>query len=680
MEKGNLLKNYKTYICFAVLAIAMIVLYPQEGKFQYDYQKGRPWMYETLISPIDFPILKTQAEILSEKDEKASEMVDYFSADDNVGIDVIEKFNKLSIGSDLDQSLFRGITDILQEIYSKGVVSSFNSTDISDKVIFVKQNKRIVETPASEVYNIESAYDYLKSNLAYDFAKYNLDSLDHLLNLKSLIVPNLVYDEQMTQSLHKEAIDYISPTKGMVYTGQLIVSKGELVTADIEQLLDSYKAEYQMSFGYTGSKFSLIMSHILMVLAVVTLLFMTIFFVHPHIFVDMKRLIFILLLCFISYLATVLLRGINQQLLFLFPYAAFILYTASFFRRSSVYPVYLISLLPLLILSENGVELFLIDAVAGAIALLSFSIFSRGWIQFLNIIYIFAGMAVVYLSFKLSMNEWAQLFKSTELLFLLINAILVIVLYPFVFLFEKIFSLVSYSKLWDMTDTNNKLLQEMAQKAPGTFQHSIQVANLAENAARQIGANSMLVRVGALYHDVGKSKNPFCFIENQVPGVNDYYKDLTPIESARDIIRHVDDGIAIAKEYNLPQVVTNFIRSHHGTSQTLYFYNKYCNEGGDPDNKAPFTYDGILPTTKEQVILMMADAVEAASRSLKSYTKESISDLVDKILSVRLSDEQLSIADISISEINTIKESFKSYLMQIYHARIVYPAKKVKNS
>ncbi len=680
MEKGNLLKNYKTYICFAVLAIAMIVLYPQEGKFQYDYQKGRPWMYETLISPIDFPILKTQAEILSEKDEKASEMVDYFSADDNVGIDVIEKFNKLSIGSDLDQSLFRGITDILQEIYSKGVVSSFNSTDISDKVIFVKQNKRIVETPASEVYNIESAYDYLKSNLAYDFAKYNLDSLDHLLNLKSLIVPNLVYDEQMTQSLHKEAIDYISPTKGMVYAGQLIVSKGELVTADIEQLLDSYKAEYQMSFGYTGSKFSLIMSHILMVLAVVTLLFMTIFFVHPHIFVDMKRLIFILLLCFISYLATVLLRGINQQLLFLFPYAAFILYTASFFRRSSVYPVYLISLLPLLILSENGVELFLIDAVAGAIALLSFSIFSRGWIQFLNIIYIFAGMAVVYLSFKLSMNEWAQLFKSTELLFLLINAILVIVLYPFVFLFEKIFSLVSYSKLWDMTDTNNKLLQEMAQKAHGTFQHSIQVANLAENAARQIGANSMLVRVGALYHDVGKSKNPFCFIENQVPGVNDYHKDLTPIESARDIIRHVDDGIAIAKEYNLPQVVTNFIRSHHGTSQTLYFYNKYCNEGGDPDNKAPFTYDGILPTTKEQVILMMADAVEAASRSLKSYTKESISDLVDKILSVRLSDEQLSIADISISEINTIKESFKSYLMQIYHARIVYPAKKVKNS
>lgn len=680
MEKGNLLKNYKTYICFAVLAIAMIVLYPQEGKFQYDYQKGRPWMYETLISPIDFPILKTQAEILSEKDEKASEMVDYFSADDNVGIDVIEKFNKLSIGSDLDQSLFRGITDILQEIYSKGVVSSFNSTDISDKVIFVKQNKRIVETPASEVYNIESAYDYLKSNLAYDFAKYNLDSLDHLLNLKSLIVPNLVYDEQMTQSLHKEAIDYISPTKGMVYAGQLIVSKGELVTADIEQLLDSYKAEYQMSFGYTGSKFSLIMSHILMVLAVVTLLFMTIFFVHPHIFVDMKRLIFILLLCFISYLATVLLRGINQQLLFFFPYAAFILYTASFFRRSSVYPVYLISLLPLLILSENGVELFLIDAVAGAIALLSFSIFSRGWIQFLNIIYIFAGMAVVYLSFKLSMNEWAQLFKSTELLFLLINAILVIVLYPFVFLFEKIFSLVSYSKLWDMTDTNNKLLQEMAQKAPGTFQHSIQVANLAENAARQIGANSMLVRVGALYHDVGKSKNPFCFIENQVPGVNDYHKDLTPIENARDIIRHVDDGIAIAKEYNLPQVVTNFIRSHHGTSQTLYFYNKYCNEGGDPDNKAPFTYDGILPTTKEQVILMMADAVEAASRSLKSYTKESISDLVDKILSVRLSDEQLSIADISISEINTIKESFKSYLMQIYHARIVYPAKKVKNS
>lgn len=678
MENKKLLNNYKIYIAFGVLAIIMIFLYPQEGRFQYEYQKGRPWVYETLISTIDFPILKTQEEILKEKEKRASEMVDYFILDEKIGANKIEQFNIVSLQSDVRPEISHLITQLLEELYNKGIVSSFSSDDKNDKVVFVKQAKRIEEVPAAEIYDITSAYEYIHDNLVYSYSQQEAELLANQLNIKSFIVPNLSFDEETTQLLHREAIDYISPTKGMVYAGQLIVSKGELVTGDIKQLLDSYKAEYTISFGYTGSNFSLILSHILIVLALVALLFLTIFFVHPHLFVDTKRLIFILLLFFLSFLGTDLLKAINSRLLYLYPFAAFILYTASFYRRSSVFPVYLISLLPLLILSDNGIELFLINMVAGAIALLSFSIVSRGWIQFLNIFYIFAGMAIVFFSFRLSKSEDILLFNSSELLFLLINAILVIVLYPFVFLFEKVFSLVSYSKLWDMTDTNNKLLQEVSHKAPGTFQHSIQVANLAENAARMIGANAMLVRVGALYHDVGKSKNPLCFIENQLPGANDYHKGLTPVESARDIIRHVDDGVALAKEFNLPEVVTNFIKSHHGTSQTLYFYNKYCNEGGDPANKEPFTYKGILPSTKEQVILMMADAVEAASRSLQSYSKESISNLVDKILSVRLSDEQLSVADISINDINTIKESFKSYLMQIYHARIVYPTQKSK--
>ena len=253
-----------------------------------------------------------------------------------------------------------------------------------------------------------------------------------------------------------------------------------------------------------------------------------------------------------------------------------------------------------------------------------------------------------------------------------LSALLVFAAYPFVFLFEKLFGFVSTSKLRDLTDTSNKLLQELSRKAPGTFQHSLQVANLSEAAARKIGANPLLTRVGALYHDIGKMKNPQFFIENQSSGVN-LHEGKSPEESAKIILDHVPFGVETAKKYFLPTIVSDFILTHHGKSQTLYFYNKFCNEGGDPSLIDNFTYDGEYPTTKEQVLVMMADAVEAASRSLKDYTSESISELVENIISTRLNDKQLSKANISIKEINLVKASFKKDLKQVYHNRISYP-------
>jgi hypothetical protein len=274
-----------------------------------------------------------------------------------------------------------------------------------------------------------------------------------------------------------------------------------------------------------------------------------------------------------------------------------------------------------------------------------------------------------------------MIWKSYTVTFIAINAVLCVVLNPFVLLFERIFAFTSYSRLFDLTDSSNELLQELSHRAPGTFQHSLMVANMAENAAREIGANAMLARAGAMYHDVGKMENPACFIENVNPGSgqDNYHKGLTPEESAADIIRHVDDGLTLARKFHLPDVVKDFIRSHHGQSLTLYFYNVYCNNGGDPKNTAPFTYRGMLPTTKEQVVVMMADAVEAASRSLKKYTDESISELVEDILGSRLSDQQLVRADISLKEINMVKESFKRQIKQTYHARIAYPKRKRDN-
>ncbi|MFA5325577.1 MAG: HDIG domain-containing metalloprotein [Bacteroidales bacterium] len=679
--KGVLfIKKYKVYICFAFLAILMVVLYPNEGHFKYDYQRGRPWLHETLLAPIDFPILKTETELLKEKEEKASKVIDYYAYNSYLAKDRIESFNKSSevttyLSDNGNNKLIRAFSDNMTEVYNKGIVSSFDDDDLSDKVIFVQKEKRALITPALEVFDVDRAYNTIISAVRNQFPDLKVDSLGAILNVKTHIVPNLLYDKNTSQLLNKEAVNYISPTKGMIYTGQLIVSKGEIITADIEQMLDSFKAEYKLSFGYSGSKFWLEVSHITIVLIIIMLIFLTIYFVDNKLFADFRKLVFILILVFLSYAATVLLNGIDSQILFLLPYAVFILFSMSFFKPSFVFPTYIISLIPILFISNDGIEIFALNAVAGAIALVSFSYFNRGWLQFVNSVFIYVGMLIVYISFEFSTEGSDIIWQSTEFIYLAINSLLVVVLYPFVFLFEKIFSLVSNSKLWYMTDTNNKLLQELAHKAPGTFQHSIQVANLAENAAREIEANSMLVRVGALYHDIGKIENPQCFVENQAPGI-DYHKGLSPAESAQDIIKHVDDGVALAKKYGLPDIVIDFIKSHHGHSQTLYFYNKYCNEGGNPENKAPFTYEGILPISKEQVIVMMADAVEAASRSLKSYTQESISALVEKILESRLSDDQLVQAEISIREINIVKESFKNYLLQIYHARIIYPKRK----
>ena len=666
------MKNYRIYICFIVLAALMILLYPKEGKFQYEYQKGRPWVYETLIAPIDFPILKTEAEMLKEKEDRASETVAFYSYDPTVAPPRLEQFAHRAVEIDLSNQLTREMYDHLREAYDRGIVADLNTGEYSDEVISIKRDKRFIETPATEVYDIERIYSILKSDLVYGYPEMDIDSIATLLSIRDFIVPNLLFDENTTQMVHREAVNYISPTKGMIYAGQLIVSEGEIVTSDICQILDSYKAEYKLSYGYTGSPNALLISHLLLVFAILALFFFVLWFVGRTCLEDLRKLVFLMLLLFLSFAAVAVLFRVDQHLLYLFPFAIGALYLSAFFHDDLACALQLVYLLPLLVIPENGVELYFTFAVGALVGLLAYGRFNRGWLQFVNALFIFLALAVVNFSFKLGTGDLSYAFKSTNFLYLGISAILSIVLYPFVYLFEKVFGFVSYSRLWDLTDTNNPLLRNLQQKAPGTFQHALQVANLAEHAAREIGADGMLVRGGALYHDIGKLENPMCFIENQAEGVN-YHAGLTPEESARAIIKHVDDGLALARKANLPESVCDFIASHHGRSRTLYFYNVYCNGGGDPANTEPFTYNGILPKTKEQVVVMMADAVEAASRTLKDYSEESISQLVERILASRFDDSQLAQADISLKEIGQVKESFKRYLQQIYHARIAYP-------
>lgn len=674
-----LLKKRSVYVSLALAFIVMMFFFPNEGKFKYEYHKGRPWIYETLVAPIDFPILKTEAELYAEKDEAASKVVPYYVYDEAVGQAQLSALARLQVKHSIPLDLEKEIASSLEQIYGAGIIPDnsglSSAAESRTGYVILQRDKRAAEELISNLYTVSQGIEYIKGDLQLNMPQYNTDSLMAVYDIASLVQPNLVYSQQNTQLLHKEAVDYISPTKGMVYAGQLIVTEGETITAEIEQLLDSYKAEHELSYGYTGNIWQLQIAHAIFSLVILLLVYVTIYFVNFDILRETNRFNFILVVVVMAFLTTMLARKFEAQTMFAVPYAVFALYMMAFCRNRLVFPIYMVLLFPLLLVSEYGVELYVMNVVAGGAALVSFSFLYRGWLQFLNSLIIFVGMIIIYLAFRFMESGSFEGMNYTIMMLIFCNAFLVVAAYPLVFLLEKVFSLVSVATLKDLSDTNNSLLQELARKAPGTFQHSLQVANMAERAVMEIRGNSRLVKVGAMYHDIGKINNPQCFIENQAPGVN-YHAGLSPQESARTIIKHVADGVELAKKHNLPQVVVDFITSHHGRSQTGYFYTQYCNNGGDPSKIDEFTYQGTLPTAKEQVVVMMADAVEAASRTLKDYSAESISKLVDGITSQRISDSQLAMADISIKEINIVKTVFKKHLQEIYHARIAYPAKK----
>ncbi len=675
MKQRHPLADFRIYLALAIALAITIFFFPKEGKFKYSYTVGTPWMYETLISPIDFPILKTQQEINAEIAEKATMVLPYFIHNEAIDEEQLGFLrNAGGVGSS-DSEALQYIVETLYNMYAVGILPDMEEG--ATGTVMIERNKSVTEVPSGELYTRIKAEEYLRHLVLSNYPLLNYDSLSLAYDFKGHIVPNLIYDQVKTNLLHKEAIDYISPTKGMIYTGQFIVSEGEIVTKDIEQLLNSYKREYEITHGYSESMSGLIAGHFVICLIILVCLTAVVYFTYKEILIKRKQFYYILTLYVLMFLLAVGVRSYGHGNLYLVPCSVFAIYMSIFYKRRYVFPLYTIMILPLLFISDSGVELYILNLVGGIISIISFRYFYRGWSQFLNILFIFLGMSLTYVAFLLSGDGTLSMFNIKDIYKLGLNSVMVVVAYPFAFLFERIFSLLSHFRLIDLADTNNRLLRELSQKAPGTFQHSLMVSNMASEAARKIGADSTLTRVGGLYHDIGKMNNPLCFVENAAVGVN-YHKNLSPLESAQQIIRHVDDGVDIAKKNKLPEAVIDFIRTHHAQTVTFYFYAQYCNAGGDPENKEPFQYHGKLPTTKEQVIVLMADAVEAASRSLKDYSSESISALVENIISQRLSDSQLIEADISIKEINLVKAMFKEHLEQVYHGRIAYP--KIKNT
>ena len=678
MEKINLPRGYKVYLPLIVLFLGLVFLLPRNPKFNNDYRKGSPWMYETLISQFDFPVLKTETQLQQEKLQAWSEVTPYFRLDLEAVRNIDDRLSEKDFG---EYPMLRGaVAKALSEVYAHGVVASSgfdNVNDVFEKgtgYIYVQQDRNAIKVPVSEVFTQDQAVSYMMESLKQAFPRQDIGTIWNTAELSDLVKPDLIYDQETTQIVHEEFIDNISPTQGVIRAGQEIVANGEIVTAEIEQLLDSYKAEYNVSIGYEAPSVYQWISNVLIAFSLVLLLFLSIYYCNYTIFNMFNKYLYLILVFTLSAVATCLVEMTDPSLYYMIPFTLIALYLLAFFKTRMVFAVYLISLLPMLLIAPDGVELFFIFLVAGGVGILVFGFFNKGWLQFVTALIVFVVMVLVWGAFRLadgpeSFNEYRTITKMA------LGAFMSVAGYPLIYLFEKIFKLVSNSKLVELSDTSNKLLRELADKAPGTFQHSLQVMNLADAAARAIDANVLLVRAGALYHDIGKIANPQCFTENETPGVR-YHADLTPKESAQEIIRHVADGLALAEKHGLPGIVRDFIKTHHGTTSTGYFYTKYLNDGGDPDDVADFFYDGEKPVTKEQVILMICDALEAASRSLKDYSPESISALVDRIIDGKSSDGQLTNSVISLHELNVVREEVKTYLQQMYHSRISYPKRR----
>ena len=671
--------NYRVLIPLVVLFLVLTLIFPRTAKFSYDYRKGSPWSHETLLAQFDFPILKTDEQIREEKSRSKSVVIPYY----RYRQDIVDNCRKAAEGIDMGgYSYLRPlIVASMDGIYSNGVVPDEGvkldgHSDPSGAVLYIQKDKRAGKKPVSEVFKESEAKNRLLSDIAAKYPRINADSVLRSAGIYDFIVPNLEYDPKTTELVRSESSNQVSTTQGFVSAGQLIVSEGEIVTAEIAQMLDSYKVEYENSMGYGGPRILFWLGNAFIAFALVLLFFLMIYFLNRRLFMDHRKFWYLIFIFIIASVLALIINKFAPRCLYMVPFTLTALYLEAFFKNKVIFPICCVSFLPLLVFAENGVVLFVMFLLASIVAVFTFRFFNQGWQQFIMSGIVFVSILVTYFGFR--MIDMVNDDPYMAVLYMFIGSMLIVAGYPLIYLFERMFNLVSSSRLRELCDTNNKLLRELEHKAPGTFQHSLQVMNMCDAAARAIDANVLLVRAGALYHDIGKMKNPQCFIENESmspKGVH-YHEHLSPKESARAIIKHVSDGLELAAENRLPDVIQDFILTHHGTSNTSYFYNKYLNEGGDPNDVSDFFYKGRKPQTKEQIILMICDTLEAASRTLKDNSAATFSVFVENIVASKMKIGQFDQADISIKDLNTVKETLKAYLSQIYHERVVYPQRK----
>lgn len=691
-----LINNYqdiRTISLFLISAIILILLFPYESKFRYEFQKGKPWMHDEYIAPFDFPIYKTESEVTTQRDSILKEFKPYFRLDREIMTNQLllyqnafdEKWKEWNAGLKTVDTIkrnqyFQFAADLLIFVYNKGVVSSNEILDRgnqNNRMLVILREQLAEDQEFSEVFTPKTAYEYVIKVVA-DITDSIPDRIDkeffQSLNINEFMIPNLVYDEETSNRVKQELVNQISLTKGMVQSGERIISRGDLVTNEKFLILESLKREYEVNMGLSDNLNLTTLGKILISIISMLVLYFFLYSFRPEVLQSFAKSSFVLLFILLMATLSSLTIRYNVLSLYVLPFAIVPIIMRTFFDARLALFIHLLATLIVGFWAPNGFEFVFLNLMVGIVAIFSLTNSYRRGILFVTAVLVVITYSTVFFAF--SILQEGRFDKIDYKLFLWFggNGLLVLAAYPLVFIFEKAFGFLSDSTLFELSDSNQPLLRELAEKAPGTFQHSLQVANLAEEVIFQIGGNALLIRVGALYHDIGKMSKPQYFIENQITDQNPH-DDLEFEQSAEIIIGHVHRGVEIAKKHNLPQPMIDFIRSHHGTTMVQYFYRSFLKK--HPEEEAElsrFTYPGPKPFTKEQAVLMMADSVEASSRSLKTKDEETLEDLVNHIIDDQVKQGQFDQADISFRDVNKIKEILISKLLNIYHIRIEYPS------
>ncbi len=665
---------YKIFL-FIIATILIIYLLPKGGQFKYNFQKGKPWQYENLYAPFSFTIKKDKESLDKEIEAIKNDITPFFDKDTLRIIEIKTLYTDLFFESYSDSLSIEpkneiyelGIT-ILDKIYSVGITNE-TFTYNEDKIIYLKSGSVVEEVTYKQILTIENLDDIIKEEV---YKSQNHDSESYLNEILSRVVStNLSYNHELTESTINSRVETINPNRGVIEKGSRIIAKGEVVEGNKFQILSSLKSEFQSQVWSSSNYYWLLLGYSLLVFLVFLMLFLFLKNYRQEIYENNTKVTFIFFNIIAMVFMTTIIVKYDATLVYIAPLCILPLVLKTFFDARLGLFVHVLTLLLLGFIVPNSFEFLFLQIIAGIVTVLTISELYKRANLFISVGQITLVYIIGYFAFFIIQEGNIELIEWEYFYYFVLCGLLTLFAFPLIYIYEKIFGLVSDVSLLELSDTNSKLLKELSNKAPGTFHHSLNVANLAEAAANEIGANAMLVRVGALYHDIGKMVNPTYFTENQIASIN-AHDELDPKESAQIITDHVINGIEIARKNKLPDRIIDFIRTHHGTSIVYYFYSKE-NENIGSANKKDFSYPGPIPFSKETAILMMADSVEAASKSLKEPTSSKLDAFVEKIIDSQMEQGQFLNANITFKEIQLIKKVLKKKLNNIYHLRIEYP-------
>jgi len=677
---NKLYKNHSLIykaLLFVSTTFLIVYLFPKSGKFKYSFEKGKPWQSENLYAPFDFAIKKSDAELQIERKSAHDNAVSYFDVDttvfNGITLEFQSQFNTLIVSDSLTEQ----DTDV---IYNKGlqILNSLYSTGVLDKEYNYPADKQIVilvdrTQKSTSVYSKFISQNNIRVLLEDKIEELEMSDFksQYLSLFFDVIKPNTALNKSITDNSLQEELDKISLVRGSIERETLIISKGEVVEGNKFKILKSLESEYQSQVWNEANYNWILGAYTLLVALALLMLLLFLRKYRPDVFVNNTKVTFIFFNILLMVFLTTLVVNYNSAYIYVVPLCILPLVLKAFFDARLGLFTHVITVLLLGFVVSNNYEYMFLQIIAGIVTILTVSELYKRANLFISVGQITLIYIVAYFAFFVIHEGSVDNLKWETFVLFILCGLATLFVQPLIYAYEKMFGLVSDVSLLELSDTNSKLLKELSNKAPGTFHHSLNVANLAEASANEIGANAMLVRVGALYHDIGKMKNPTYFTENQSTGINPH-DELSSKESATTIINHVIDGIEIAKKNNLPDRVIDFIRTHHGTSVVYYFYSKEKSLESEI-NIADFMYPGPRPFSKETAILMMCDSVEAASKSLKEPTSAKIDVFVESIISKQIESDQFLNANITFKEIQSIKKVLKHKLANIYHLRIEYP-------